>query len=119
MFILKAKGVIEMAVKKDPGSRETTGRTADGRFAKGVSGNPNGRPKVPEELKEYGKQAPARLRAIADDPDTPLRVKADIERWFAEMAFGKAVQQQIVDAEVENKGNMTITFEGALADWSE
>jgi len=116
--VKKDKKVAETG-EKEPQSSAKAGRKANGQFAKGTSGNPAGRQKVPEELKEYGRQAPARLRAIADDPDTPMKVKADIERWFAEMVYGKAVQQQIVDANVENNGNMTITFEGELAEWSE
>lgn len=102
----KDKKVAEKAnesLTEGPANRDRTGRKTNGQFAKGVSGNPNGRPKMPDEIKLYGKEAPARLRAIADDPDTPIKVKADIERWFAEMAFGKAVQQQIVDASVMQK----------------
>lgn len=94
-------------------------RDSKGRFQKGVCGNPGGRPKLPDEFKEYGRQAPKRLRAIADAEDTPAKVKADIEKWFAEMTYGKAVQQQIVEANVENSGSMVVSFEGVLAEWSE
>ena len=102
-----------------PANSTLTGRTANGRFAPGVSGNPNGRPKLPEEFKTYGKEAPARLRAIADDPETPAKVRAEIEKWFAEMTYGKAMQQQVIDANVENSGVVTVAFEGELAKWSE
>lgn len=101
--IKEGKKVAQNEEQKPQKRQDNGNRDSKGRFGKGNNANPGGRPKVPEELKEYGKQAPARLRAIADDPDTPLRVKADIERWFAEMAFGKAVQQQIVDASVTQK----------------
>ena len=78
-------------------------RTKTGQFAKGHSGNPKGRPALPPELKEYAKQAPDRLREIADREDTPLKVKADIEKWFAEMYYGKSAQQVTVDGGVDIK----------------
>jgi len=78
-------------------------RDSNGRFVKGNNANPGGRPKLPDDLKRFGKEAPARLRAIADSPKTPVKVKADIEKWFAEMTYGKAVQQQIIDASVMQK----------------
>ena len=109
-----------MAKKKEqPQNRNNNGRDDKGRFVSGSCGNPGGRPKIPDEIKEYGKQAPERLRAIADDPKTPVKIRADIEKWFAEMTFGKATQQQIVDATIEQTEPMTITFKGKLAEWSE
>lgn len=105
--------------KKSPEKRQKNGtRDEKGRFVKGNCANPGGRPKVPEELRVYGRQAPDRLRAIADDPNTPVKVKADIEKWFAEMTYGKALQQVDMDASVENTTPMTITFQGALDEWS-
>ena len=92
-------------------------RDKQGRFVKGESGNLSGRPGIPPEIKKYGKEAPERLRAIADDLFTPLRVKAEIEKWFAEMAFGKPRQQVDVDAAVEG-GVMAVKFEGVLDEWS-
>ena len=81
----------------------TANRTKTGQFAKGYSGNPKGRPPLPPELKEYAKQSPTRLRAIADDENTPVKVKADIEKWFAEMYYGKSTQQVTVDGGMEIK----------------
>lgn len=78
-------------------------RTKTGQFAKGHSGNPKGRPALPPELKEYAKQAPDRLREIADREDTPIKVKADIEKWFAEMYYGKSAQQVTLDGGVDVK----------------
>jgi hypothetical protein len=75
-------------------------RTKTGQFKKGKSGNPGGRPALPIQIKEYAKEAPDRLRAIADDPATPIKVKADIEKWFAEMYYGKSPQQVTVDGEM-------------------
>ncbi len=67
-------------------------RDKTGRFVKGQSGNPGGRPPRPKELQNYAKQAPKRLRDIADAKDTPVKVKADIEKWFYEAVYGKATQ---------------------------
>lgn len=93
-------------------------RTKSGQFAKGHSGNPKGRPALPPELKEYAKQAPDRLREIADREDTPVKVKADIEKWFAEMYYGKSSQQVTLDGEVNSTGTMKVEFEGELSEWA-
>ena len=107
-----------MAAKKD----KTGGapqRDANGRFIKGQSGNPRGRAPLPPEFKLYAQEAPARLRAIADAPDTPVKVKADIERWFVEMWHGKAPQALDLDGKVETGGTQVIKFEGVLDEWSQ
>lgn len=67
-------------------------RDKAGRFVKGVSGNPGGRPPRPKELQDYAKKAPKELKTIADDPETPLKVKAEIYRWFYEVVYGKPAQ---------------------------
>lgn len=107
-----------MAEKK-PANRGKTGRDDKGRFTKGVSGNPKGRPSLPPEFSDYARDSAKRLRKLADDPSTPTKVKADIERWFAEMYFGKAPQALDVEGNVSQSGAMTITFEGKLEEWSE
>ena len=100
--------------KKEPQNRDKTGR-----FTKGQSGNPGGRPKKPVELEQYAKDAPKKLRAIADDPDTPVKIKADIEKFFFEAVYGKAPQALDIDGRMENTGAQTIKFEGVLEEWSE
>ena len=102
-----------MAKERNPGNRDKTGR-----FVKGQSGNPNGRPKKPVEMEKYAKDAPARLRAIADDPKTPVKIKADIEKFFFEAIYGKASQAVDLEGKVENTGTQVIKFEGVLAEWS-
>lgn len=99
--------------KKQPANRDKAGR-----FVKGQSGNPNGRPKKPPELEMYARNAPAKLRAIADDPDTPVKIRADIEKFFFEAVYGKAPQAIDLEGELKNSGTTTIKFEGALEEWS-
>lgn len=100
--------------KEAPQNRDKTGR-----FVKGQSGNPSGRPKKPVELELYAKEAPAKLRAIADDPDTPVKIRADIERFFFEAVYGKASQAIDLEGKVENTGTQVVKFEGVLEEWSE
>lgn len=105
--------------KKEPQKRAKTGdRDAKGRFVKGNNANPGGRPKKPPELDLYAKNAPERLRAIADDPNTPVKIRADIEKFFFEAVYGKAPQAVDIEGKVENTGTTVIEFQGALEEWS-
>lgn len=101
-------------MSKEPGNRDKAGR-----FVKGQSGNPNGRPKKPPELEKYAKDAPGKLRAIADDPATQVKIKADIEKFFFEAIYGKAAQAVDLDGKVEATGTQVIKFEGELEEWAE
>lgn len=104
---------------KEPQKRADNGnRDAKGRFGKGNNANPGGRPKKPPELELYAKRAPEKLRAIADDPDTPVKIKADIEKFFFEAVYGKAPQAIDLDGELKNTGTTVIEFKGALDEWS-
>lgn len=108
--------------EKAPAKRAKSGdpnRGADGRFKPGNNANPRGRAPLPPDFKDYAKEAPARLRAICDDPATPVKVKADIEKWFAEMWYGKSPQALDLEGKVENLGTQTIKFEGVLDEWSQ
>lgn len=100
--------------KQKPENRDETGR-----FVKGQSGNPGGRPKKPPEMEKYAKEAPAKLRAIADDPKTPVKIKADIEKFFYEAVYGKAPQAIDLEGKVENTGATVVKFEGEIAEWAQ
>lgn len=89
-----------------------------GGTAKGHSKNPRGRVPLSPAFRAYAAQAPERLRAIADDPETPVKIKVEIERWFAEMWFGKSPQAQGLDDEARPSGTKVVRFEGVLDDWS-
>ena len=99
--------------KKTPANRDSAGR-----FVKGVSGNPRGRAPLPPGFSDYAREAPDRLRIISNDPETPPKVRADIEKWFAEMYYGKAPQAVDLEGKVENTGVQTVKFEGVLEEWS-
>ena len=99
-------------------ANEPANRDKAGRFVKGQSGNPNGRPKKPPELELYAKQAPEKLRAIADDPATPVKIKADIEKFFFEAVYGKAPQAIDLDGKLDNSGTTVVEFKGVLDEWS-
>ncbi len=94
-------------------------RDEKGRFIKGSSGNPGGRTQKTVSIEEYGKTAPEELIKIANSSKTPVKVKADIWKWFAEMTFGKPKpltgEKQ---SETTAQGN-AIKFEGDLEKWSE
>ena len=74
-------------------------RDAKGRFVKSCSGNPRGRTPLPPEFREYARQSPARLRAIADDPDTPVKLKAEIEQEQAIIEAEAAAERALIEAE--------------------
>ena len=76
--------------------KKTTGRDENGRFIKGVSGNPGGKPPTPEDVKEMLKASTAPAvkllvdTMINDTTKPELRVKcAEI---LIDRVMGKAVQ---------------------------
>ena len=75
-------------------------RNEKGQFIKGASGNPSGRPARPPEMLKYAKEAPEKLKAIAEDESTHIKVRAEIERWFFESVYGNN------DYILENEGTL-------------
>ena len=96
----------------------TENRTASGRFVKGQSGNPGGRPPKPKVIETYAKEAPEKLYAIANDPDTPKKLQKEIWQFFYETQYGKAKQAVDLEGSIENTGTTVVKFEGELAEWA-
>ena len=94
-------------------------RNSKGQFVKGESGNPRGRAPLPPDFKEYAENAPAELWAIANDLETPAKVRADILKWMSEMWYGKAPQALDLDGKVDTGSSVKVEFKGKLAEWSE
>ena len=65
------------------------------------------------ELRRYGAESAQRLREIADDPETPLKLRAEIERFFFDAVYGRKAP------EGEATQSAVIKFEGELEKWSE
>lgn len=87
-------------------------------FEKGQSGNPNGRPRIPQEFKELAKtKSLGALNKIIEIMENPESDKKDVLRaseMIIDRAWGKPTQQ--IDADVN--GNMNITIEGQVKDWA-
>ena len=83
-------------------------RKNNGQFKPGQSGNPGGRPKKPPEIETYAKKAPAKLYALANNPNTPTKLQKEIWQFFYEAQYGKA--KQAVDLDFEEKNfEVTVT----------
>ena len=67
------------------------------------------------ELRRYGAESAQRLREIADDPETPLKLRAEIERFFFDAVYGR----KAADGEEKPTRPAVIRFEGELKEWSE
>ena len=66
----------------------------------GQSGNPGGRPKLPEAFREKGPEALARIVELMADGDPKVAVKA--ATWIAERIYGKAAQSIEIEGESTN-----------------
>lgn len=88
---------VGLGMAKDPENREKTGQ-----FAPGQTGNPGGRPKMPEELKEaFRSHSETALQTLVDVMTNGVkdgdRVKA--AEVILDRGYGKATQH--IDASLE------------------
>jgi hypothetical protein len=100
-------------------SEKTEKKKSNGKpFEKGKSGNPSGRPKIPQEFKELAKtkslDALNKIIEIMENPDSDKKDVLRASEMIIDRAWGKATQQ--IDADV--KSEMSITIEGAVKDWA-
>lgn len=94
-------------------------RDAKGRFVKGTSGNPTGRPKIPEDVKTMLKSATVEaaelLISTVKDPHVQISYRIDAAKEILNRVYGKPTQP--LDADVDT--TIRIMLEGELADYAE
>ena len=84
-------------------------RSNSGRFVAGKSGNPGGRPKIPDDVKEATRaacpKAVAVLVALLDDKKSLIRLEA--AKTLLDRAYGKPTQMQ--DISLDMAGGLDVT----------
>ncbi len=103
-------------------SEKSTKKGGPGRpFQPGQSGNPSGRPKVPEEVKaafrEHTQQALDTLVSIIESESAKDADRIRAAEVILDRGWGKPVQGVDVDASIEALP-VSISFEGKLDEWS-
>ena len=101
-------------------------RTKTGRFQKGQSGNPRGRPKTTQEQKDALQQirdmaprAADEMQRILDDPDSPQALKLRVAEMVFDRAFGKPrqeVEMQSTTLSAEAKADLDRLLEETKGD---
>lgn len=94
-------------------------RDKRGRFTKGKSGNPHGRPKIPTDVRTMLKEAtvPATKLLIETigNKDVQMSIRIDAAKEILNRVYGKPTQP--LDADVDT--TIRIMLEGELKDYAE
>lgn len=94
-------------------------RDKSGKFVKGKSGNPSGRPKIPEEVKKMLREATpgAALLLIetVSNENADLRLRLDAAKEILNRVYGKAAQP--IDGDVDT--TLKVILEGELKKYAE
>lgn len=102
-------------------SKPTAKRGKGKPFEKGKTGNPGGRPKIPDDIKQAFKDlTPAALKTLQEIINNPEAKDADRIRACEialDRGWGKPVQA--VDMETRIEKPVSIAFEGVLDEWSQ
>lgn len=89
------------------------------KFQKGQSGNPGGRPKIPEDIKEaltkLVPRAVERLSAIVHDSEDEKLVMEAV-KVVLDRVYGKP--QQALDIESNNNHTLEVVLNGQLKEWA-
>ncbi len=111
----RPKGSKNKAAPVAPVKSTPANRTEQGRFQKGVSGNPNGRPAVAMDIRRFARQhtqeAFQKLIDIMRNEDAPIAEQRASAMAIIERGYGKPIQQvgtggpgafsDLADAEIE------------------